>query len=101
MTATDNPGLAEQVAAVLAGHAQDRGHRDMRAHCVCGWTGVTGGGGWTSEHRDHQAAQLVPLIEAREQEAALDAWDQGYSAALMQSYTHIPVRNPYYAEEDL
>jgi len=102
MTTTDNSGLAEQLAAVLAGHVPtaSTGMRNFGAGgganirtCKCGHEfavtyeamdqagDVTGNVLMDDEVAAHQAAQLVPLIEAREQGAGRAGWEKGYDAA--------------------
>ena len=91
MTTTDNPGLAEQVAAVLAGHQrEDHAAGDGRetpheewTKCSCGVT-VWCWQQFYEETEDtsdadflaHVAAQLVPLIEARERGQRAAVWTE-------------------------
>jgi len=101
MTTTDNPGLAEQVAAVLRGHRPEAGHRDLRVHCLCGWTGAELA--TYPQFIAHQADQLLPLIEAREQEAARQAkraaWDECDSLWRFAYPLDLSTTNPYGKEE--
>ena len=74
MTTTDNPGLAEQVAAVLAAHRSFPNEVTSETlHCMCGAFAIDNDDMATRNWAAHLAAQLLPLIEAREQEAAAKA----------------------------
>lgn len=63
---------AGRIAEVLEIHQREPGHRDMAAHCTCGWKG-TPPGMRDAQHRTHVAAALEPVIRGRERVA----WNEG------------------------
>lgn len=65
----------EKIAAVLAAHRKEMGHRDLRVHCICGWS--SGELSTYMQYAAHQTAMLEPVIREAQAEAleeAADAW---------------------------
>lgn len=82
---------AEKIAEVLAAHRKEMGHRDLRVHCMCGWssrelpTYV--------QYAAHVAAALEPVIRGREKAA----WERG---VLDSTTGATKFTNPYDTKEE-
>lgn len=58
---------SEKITAVLNAHQKERGHRDLRVHCTCGWS--SGELPTYLQYSTHVAAALEPVIQEREKAA--------------------------------